>query len=161
MATDLGDLIKSARTGAKLTQSALADIVGVSASDISKAERGEKSLPQSVLKLIAKATGVTQSSLLNALKEGAELLGKKKPAAAKDDFKLAAAEKKLVELYRAADEEVRDKAVKLLRDGKLELSDVLGSIVSADKLGELLGDGKLGNLLGGDGLGNLLGMFKK
>ena len=160
--SDLGDLIKSARTGAKLTQSALADIVGVSASDISKAERGEKSLPQSVLKLIAKATGVTQSSLLNALKEGAELLGKKKPAAAaKDDFKLAAAEKKLVELYRAADEDVRDKAVKLLRDGKLELSDVLGSIVSADKLGELLGDGKLGNLLGGDGLGNLLGMFKK
>ena len=46
MATnDLGDLIKSARTGAKLTQSALADIVGVSASDISKAERGEKTLP--------------------------------------------------------------------------------------------------------------------
>ena len=42
MAKKIGTLIKEARTGAGLTQEALAKkITGVSASDISKAERGE------------------------------------------------------------------------------------------------------------------------
>ena len=40
----IGELIKEARTNAKLTQEQLAQKVdGVSASDISKAERGERS----------------------------------------------------------------------------------------------------------------------
>ena len=65
----VGDLIKEARTNAGLTQAQLAKKVdGVTASDISKAERGEKELTQAALKQIAKATGVTQSSLLNAPK---------------------------------------------------------------------------------------------
>ena len=70
MAKKLGTLIKEARTGAGLTQEALAKKVnGVTASDISKAERNEKELTQTQLKQIAKACGVTQSSLLNAAKE--------------------------------------------------------------------------------------------
>ena len=63
----VGDLIKEARTNAGLTQEQLAkQVEGVSASDISKAERGEKELTQAALKQIAKATGVTQKSLIEA-----------------------------------------------------------------------------------------------
>ena len=65
----VGQLVKEARTNAKLTQEQLAQKVdGVSASDISKCERGEKDLSQAALKQIAKATGVTQKSLLEAPK---------------------------------------------------------------------------------------------
>ena len=70
MANKVGPLIKEARTAAKLSQEALAKMIdGVSAADIGKAERGEKELSQSVLRQIAKATGVTQASLVNAAKE--------------------------------------------------------------------------------------------
>ena len=84
MANKVGALIKEARTGAGLTQEQLAKKVdGVTASDISKAERGEKELTQTQLKQIAKATGVTQASLLNAAKEdSAAKPAAKKPAAA-------------------------------------------------------------------------------
>ena len=63
----VGELIKEARTNAGLSQDALAKLIdGVSGSDIGKAERGEKDLPRAALKAIAKATGVTQKSLLEA-----------------------------------------------------------------------------------------------
>lgn len=69
MATKVGALIKEARTAKGLTQEELArKISGISASDISKAERGEKDLTQDQLKQIAKLTGVTQASLINAAK---------------------------------------------------------------------------------------------
>ena len=67
----VGTLIKEARTAAGLTQEQLArKIKGVSADDISLAERGKKDFTQAVLKEIAKATGVTQKSLLDAAKAG-------------------------------------------------------------------------------------------
>ena len=67
----VGTLIKEARTAAGLTQEPLArKIKGVSADDISLAERGKKDFTQAVLKEIAKATGVTQKSLLDAAKAG-------------------------------------------------------------------------------------------
>ena len=67
MASKVGKLIKEARTNADMTQEQLArKISGLSASDISKAERGEKELTQEQLKKIAKVTGVTQKSLLDA-----------------------------------------------------------------------------------------------
>lgn len=70
MANKIGPLIKQARTDAGLTQEQLAKKVdNVTAADISKAERGEKELTQAALKQIAKVTGVTQSSLINAAKE--------------------------------------------------------------------------------------------
>ena len=66
----VGPLIKEARTKAGLTQEQLASkIDGLSASDVGKAERGEKMLTQDILKQIAKATGVTQKSLLDAARE--------------------------------------------------------------------------------------------
>ena len=72
----VGPLIKEARTKAKLTQEQLASkIDGLTASDVGKAERGEKILTQDILKQIAKATGVTQKSLLDAARESATLMG--------------------------------------------------------------------------------------
>ena len=111
MAKKVGTLIKQARTEAGLTQEQLArKVKGCSASDISRAERGEKELTQEQLKQIAKATGVTQKSLLDAAR------GSKKPAssakkpsssARSSSMKVTASEKKLVELYRAARSEER------------------------------------------------------
>ena len=148
-AKKVGDLIKEARTGAGLTQAELAKKVeGVSASDISKAERGEKELTQAALKQIAKATGVTQASLLNApkgasaakssSKSGSGSSGKtgSKPS---DEYKLTAAEKKLVDLYRAADSDTRKAAVSLLKGEKPE-SGLLNSLFSGAV--ELLGGKK-------------------
>ena len=80
----VGELIKEARTKAGLSQTALAEQVGgLSGSDIGKAERGEKELSQTQLKAIAKATGVTQKSLLEAPKGGASSTAAKKTTAAK------------------------------------------------------------------------------
>ena len=152
MANTVGPLIKEARGKAKLSQEALAaQIDGLSASDLGKAERGEKELSQSVLKQIAKLTGVTQSSLINAAKESTygpakkaapaakkttaastkktSTTAAKKPAAKKDDFELTAAEKKLVELYRAADSDTKKKAVAVLKGEQGDTGDILTSII--------------------------------
>ena len=134
----LGTLIREARTGADLTQEQLArKISGLSASDISQAERGQKDLTQTQLKQIAKITGVTQASLINAAK-GTSSAAKKTAAAkktttagktasvkkasasssssaAKSTMKVTAAEKKLLELYRKADAEMKKDVLKLLK----------------------------------------------
>lgn len=167
MANKVGPLIKEARTGAGMTQEQLAKKVdGVTASDISKAERGEKELTQNQLKQIAKATGVTQASLLNAAKESTAkkpATTAKKPSTAKkpttaakkpagtakkeEEIKLTAAEKKLLELYRAANKETREAAVKVLKGEKIEDGGLLSSLLGG------------GNLL--DGAMDLLGLGKK
>lgn len=127
----VGTLIKEARTGADLTQEQLArKISGLSASDISLAERGQKELTQAQLKQIAKITGVTQASLINAAKGTASSKStsakkttektsatKKASAssAAKSSMQVTAAKKKLVELYRKADADTRKEALKVLK----------------------------------------------
>ena len=110
MANKIGPLIKEARTEAGLTQEQLAKkIKGLTAADISKAERGELELTQAVLKDIAKVTGVTQSSLINAAKESTykSSTSKKttstKTTSGSKSVKVTASELKLLELYRAAD----------------------------------------------------------
>ena len=185
----LGDLIKEARTNAGLSQAALAEQVdGVSASDIGKAERGEKELTQAALKQIAKATGVTQKSLLEAAggastakketakketakketakKETAKKETAKKETAKKEttkktssssakktssssakktssssgtSVKVTAAEKKLLELYRAADSDKKKAAVSVLKGETPEAGDILSSLLGGamDILGNL------------------------
>ena len=116
MGKKVGTLIKKARTEAGLTQEQLArKVKGCSASDISRAERGEKDLTQEQLKQIAKATGVTQKSLLEAAKGSSTSAGKQSSSSGKTSMKVTAGEKKLVELYRAADADTRKAAVKLLK----------------------------------------------
>ena len=152
-AKKVGALIKEARTAAGLSQAALAELVeGVSASDISKAERGEKELSAAALKAIAKATGVTQKSLLEAAKGSGASSGKTssgktasgktssgKTSAGKTEVKLTAEEKSLLSAYRKADEATRKAALQLLK-GQKDLSD--------NVLGDLLANamGMLGNL---------------
>jgi len=147
-AKKVGDLIKEARTNAGLSQAALAaQIEGVSASDIGKAERGEKELTQAALKAIAKATGVTQKSLLEApkgataaAKKSASTNAKKTSTAAKkpsttakkpaaEEEKLTTAEKTLLKLYRAADADTKKAAVSLLKGEKTEAADLIGSLL--------------------------------
>ncbi len=161
MGKKVGKLIKAARTGADMTQEQLARrISGLSANDISLAERGEKDLTQAQLKKIATITGVTQASLINAAKEESgssrkTTASKKKTSAAKtpananSTMKVTATERKLVEAYRQADADTKKRALNLLK-GKEEglLDGILGSGDIADTVEDVLGDvlsGLLGN----------------
>ena len=189
----VGELIKEARTNAGLSQEALArKIDGLSASDVGKVERGEKDLSQALLKEIAKATGVTQKSLLEAPKNisaktssaktssaktssaktssaktssaktssaktssaktssaktsSAKTSSAKKTTAAKKEADtLTAAEKKLVELYRAADADTKKTAVAILKGEKPEDTGVLSSLLNLVGGSDLI-NGLLGNL---------------
>lgn len=180
----VGELIKEARTNAGLSQTALAEKVeGVSASDIGKAERGEKELSQAALKQIAKATGVTQKSLLEAAgyatssssskktssssakktesssakkktesssakktesssakkKTSSSSSSKKTSSSSGTSVKVTAAEKKLLELYRAADSDKKKAAVSVLKGETPEAGDILSSLLGGamDILGNL------------------------
>ena len=163
MANTVGALIKEARGKAKLSQEALAgQIEGLSVSDLGKAERGEKELSQGVLRQIAKLTGVTQASLVNAAKESTYGAAKKPTAAkktatttakktttaakkttataGKNAVELTAAEKKLVELYREADSETKKKAVAVLKGEQADAGGILANL-----LGDQAGNGELLN----------------
>lgn len=145
----VGTLIRQARTAADLTQEGLArKIKGLSASDISLVERGQKDLTQAQLKLIAKATGVTQASLLSAAKEDDKPASAKKTAVKKSaatakkttaakktasssgsSMKVTAAEKKLVELYREADADTKKKVLQLLKGEEDSADNLLEGIL--------------------------------
>ena len=138
-AKKLGQLIRAARTDAGLTQEQLArKVKNCSASDISKAERGEKTLTTDQLKQIAKATGVTQKSLLDAAKgvssSSASSSASRPPAGANTtSMKVTSTERKLVELYRAADSQTKKEAMSLLKGEKVEtlVGNLIGSAFSA------------------------------
>lgn len=147
MGIKTGALIKEARTAAGLTQTALAQKVdGLTAADISKAERGEKELTQTILKAIAKATGVTQSSLLNAEKESPAKPAKTEAKTAKNGKsskdELTSAEKTLLDLYRKADADTRKDAIRILKGEKTEVeqlvASMLGGKMSLDKIMKML-----------------------
>lgn len=145
MAKKVGTLIKEARTEAGLTQEQLArKVKGVSASDISKAERGELDLTQAALKEIAKATGVTQASLLNAAKgtssskktstakktsSTAKKTSSSSSSANKTSMKVSSTEKRLVELYRKADSDTKKAAMNILKGEETSKEDILNSIL--------------------------------
>lgn len=164
MGKKVGKLIKAARTGADMTQEQLARrISGVSANDISLAERGEKDLTQAQLKKIATITGVTQASLIDAAKAENGTAKKtttkkttttkkattpKTPASANSTMKVTSTERKLVEAYRLADSDTKKRAMNLLK-GKEDgvLGGLLGGADISDKVEDVLGD-VLGGLLG-------------
>lgn len=141
-AKKVGELIREARTNAGLTQEALAKkIKTISAADISKAERGEKELTQEELKQIAKITGVTQKSLLEAAKNTKKPASKpaaskpasnsKKPASTTGTaVKVTATEKKLLELYREADSDTKKAVMSLLKGEKSETANIIESLCS-------------------------------
>ena len=127
-AKKVGTLIKEARTEAGLTQEQLARrIAGLSASDISLAERHQKDLTQDQLKQIAKITGVTQASLLNAAKGSSA----KKTTGTKSSMQVTAAERRLVELYRKAGTDERKDALKALKGESSLADDILDSLLDS------------------------------
>ena len=131
MATKVGNAIKEARTAAGLTPEELAEKVdGVSAEDICQAECGEKKLSQNKLKAIAKATGVTQKSLLDAAKEDAAAAAEEAPACDKKEEATCECDKKeeapaeepaeltdseVLDLYKTADADTQKAAVSALK----------------------------------------------
>ena len=180
----VGPLIKEARTKAGLTQEQLASkIDGLTASDVGKAERGEKMLTQDILKQIAKATGVTQTSLLDAARESG---GTASPASAsassssgktsgktsstgktsgktssagktsqagkttgKAKMELTATERKLVELYRAADSDKKKVVMSLLKGETQTTNEILTSLLDGSKKPDEIVSSLIGNIVEG------------
>ena len=127
-AKKVGTLIKEARTEAGLTQEQLARrIAGLSASDISQAERHQKDLTQDQLKQIAKITGATQASLLNAAKGSSA----RKTTGTKSSMQVTAAERRLVELYRKASTDERKAALKALKGESSLADDILEGLLDS------------------------------
>ncbi len=143
----LSTRLKEARAAASLTQEQLAKAAknGLTANDISKAERALYVPTDAQLKAIAKATGVTQKSLLEAkngktasssAKKPASSSAAKKPASSSakttgTSMKVTATEKKLVEAYRKASAENRKLAMNLLQGKAVEESQFnIGSLFS-------------------------------
>lgn len=133
MGTNTGTRIRQARTGAKLTQAALGEAIGLSAAEISKAERGELQLSQAKLKAIAKATGVTQASLLGGDREATPA-----PKSEGSTMKLSAAEKKLVKLFRSATDEQKSDALRILNGEKTEVEQLVDSLLGDKRKRKLL-----------------------
>ena len=136
-----GQLIKDARTAAGYTQEQLAKKVkGLSASDISKAERNELALTNDQVKAIAKATGVTQKSLLDApVPKKASAASGKPSGSSGSTMKVSAAEKKLIQMYRDADEDTQKAALALLKKGKKEeIGGILGSVLNNPEIKDAL-----------------------
>ena len=134
MGKRVGPLIKEARTAAGLTQEQLArKVKGVTAADISLAERAKKELTNDQLKLIAKATGVTQKSLLDAAKLDA---GKKtgtsssSSTAARSSMQVTSTERKFVELYRAADSKTKKAAMDVLKGNTTTADNIFSSLIN-------------------------------
>lgn len=127
----VGTLIKEARTEAGLTQEQLARrISGLSAADISAAERHQKNLTQEQLKQIAKITGVTQASLLNAAKGSSS----KNTSSSKTSMQVTATEKRFVQLYRDADSDTKKKVMNLLKGNSSLAGDLLEDLLDKDEL---------------------------
>ena len=184
MASKVGKLIKEARLAADLTQEKLAKKVGggLTASDISKAERGDLELPLATLRKIAKATGVTQASLVNAAQgkttekkttakkattkktttaKKAEEKKAKTPASANKTMKVTATEQKLINAYRLADSATKKAAMNLLQGESNDLVNILlgsaptSSAKDSDSIADMIGDA-IGDMIG-DAIGSLLG----
>lgn len=126
MGIKTGEAIRTARTGAKLTQTALAKAVGLTPGEIGKAERGELELSKEALKAVAKAAGVTQTSLLNA--EQAPK-AEKAPKKESGPLKLTAAETKLIKLYRKATPEQKSDINRILNGEKTEVEQLVDALL--------------------------------
>ena len=163
MSKKLGKMIKDARADKGLSQAALAESAGVSASEIGKIERGEKEPSQDVLKKMAKPLGLTQKALLEAASGTGKASssgktsgtgkasGTSKTSSAKTAASvgtLTSTEKKLVQLYRKADSNTKKAAMNLL-SGEGNVAEILGSLVLGKNDVSSMASGLLETLLSG------------
>ena len=157
MASKLGTLLKQARKAAGLTQAKLAQKVGggLTAADLSKAEQGELTLPIATLRKIAKATGVTQASLVNAAKGSAKptTTGTTAAGSATVSMRVTPTEKQLLTYYRKADSDTKKAAANVLR-GKC--SELIPSLLESSGGSASQTQGSVADMLS-DALGSLLG----
>ena len=133
-AKKVGTLIKEARLNADMTQEQLARrISSLTAEDISLSERGKKDLTQDQLKQIAKITGVTQASLINAAKGTSSSSSKtsstSSKTASKTSYMVTAEEKKLIQLYRKADSVTKNAVFSLLQVKENATEALLGNLL--------------------------------
>lgn len=141
-AKKVGTLMKEARLNADMTQEQLARrISGLTAEDISLAERGKKDLTQDQLKQIAKITGVTQASLINAAKgtssSSRKTSSSSSKSASKTSYMVTAEEKKLIQLYRKADSVTKNAVLSLLQVKENATEALLGNLL--DNVQNMLG----------------------
>lgn len=121
MIDDIGAWLKKARTDAGMTQTALAGMLdGITAADISKAERGLAQLLPKQLDEIAAAIGIAPEA---PAEEKAQEPAPQSPALTPDTAKL-------LELYRQADPGTRD-AVHVLLKGEMNYQPILTSVLSS------------------------------
>ena len=145
MSKEVGALIREARTAAGMSQKDLANAVeGISASVISKAERGEKELTPEQLKAIAGALGVAPESLCEACAAEACPV-----EAATAQEALTEEEKELLASYRAANADTQKAAVSALKGEKPQAPNLM------DMVAGMMGGGGEGgaNPLAGGGEG--------
>lgn len=123
MSAEIGMKIREARTAAGMSQAKLADAVdGVTASGISKAERGIKELTPEQLQAIAEATGVAPETLMTA--ETVEAVPEKTDAPSEPEKETAEEitvevteeEKELIDSFKAADAETQNAVTSVLKD---------------------------------------------
>ena len=140
MANQVGVLIKEARTLAGMTEAELAEKVEiVSAEDIIGAENGAVKLSQRQLKAVAKATGVTQKSLLDASRE---------PVPEENAQTAAMTDEELIKLYNAAGEDAKKAAVSMLKGEQPQKPDIMGMFMKMMANGDIMN--KIKGFLGSD-----------
>jgi transcriptional regulator with XRE-family HTH domain len=145
---ETGIKLKEARTAAGLSQAALAKEAGVvTASDISKAERGIKELTPEQLEALAKALGVAPESLMEA-----------EPADVPPELSIS--DQELLALYRSADAEKQKVVVSALKGAQAnpDLASMLADILKNNEPGALLNAVK--TIILGANVGELLGLVK-
>lgn len=125
MSKEIGVRIRAARKAAGISQENLAKAVeGVSASAISKAERGEKELSPEQLKAIAQALGVSPETLLEDA--GAENAAAPSPAQeSAAPVSLTSEEQELLAAYRAANADTQKAAVSALKGEKPQIPNIM------------------------------------
>ena len=144
MIDNIGAWLKKARTDAGMTQTALAGMLdGITAADISKAERGLTQLLPEQLKAITEAIGIAPEA---PAEETAQEPAPQPSAPAAD----AAG---LLELYRKADPGTRDAVLALLK-GEMNYKPILTSVISSLIKNLTLSGGPIAGILN-----NVRGLF--
>ena len=161
MSKEVGARIRAARKAAGLSQENLAKAVeGVSASAISKAERGEKEFTPEQLKAIAQALGVSSEALL----EGAEAENAAAPSSAQERValvNLTPEERELLAAYRAANADTQKAAVSALKGEQPHIPNLMEAF--AGMMGGKGGGNPLADMMGRGGGGDnpTMGMIGK
>ena len=120
MSKEVGARIRETRQKAGLSQAALAaKTEGISASVLSKAERGEKELSPEQLQALAAALEVSPEAAETPCECKAKSEAAEEPAEMTED------EKEVVQLFQSADAATQNAAISALKEGKVAGPDLM------------------------------------